>query len=221
MTPTKQREYPITVTVEKVTLHELMAHAYSFTAGRVINPSVKNAYKWKHSPWRTQMFVVEMFLPSYASVHFVRHKVWCEHFVKTNREDRGGDKEANRHTMVGHMMFLNAEALASMSHKRLCSAADATVQKVMRMIQDGVRAVDPDLADVMMPLCGYRGGICEEPRCCGRNKQYVPVHEATSAELDVLREALTALNTARKFTVGDTDSYAIAAKIDKLLTRGE
>jgi hypothetical protein len=38
-----------------------------------------------------------------------------------------------------------------------------------------------------------------------------------AALLQVARAALTALNTAHRFTVGSTDSYAIAARIERVL----
>lgn len=162
----------LTVTVRKVTGIDLMHEAFSCTAGHEVTPTLEKAYKWEHSPIRTQMFVVKMHIPTYVSVHYVRHKVWCEHFVKSNRADRGGEA-ADRNTMVDHMMFLNAEALLGMARKRLCSAADPTTRKVMEMIHMRLLDVDYDLSNAMGPTCEYRGGICPEPKCCGRNKEYM------------------------------------------------
>lgn len=39
--------------------------------------------------------------------------------------------------------------------------------------------------------------------------------------IDVLKLALLALNTARRFKVDDTDSYAIASRIDDVLRKAE
>lgn len=127
-------------------------------------------YLSEHSPVRTQMFVVEMTnILSFVSVHLVRHKFGVEHFVKSNRSDRGGNAGANRLSQVNHLMILNAQALINMARKRLCGKASDETQDVMRHIKAGVAAVDPDLAACMVPECVYRGA-CYEFQSCGRYK---------------------------------------------------
>ena len=45
----------------------------------------------EHSPIRLLTFTVRITdLPYWVSVHLVRHKIGVEHFVKTQRSDRGG-----------------------------------------------------------------------------------------------------------------------------------
>ena len=114
------------------------------------------------------MFVVEMQdIPTFVSVHFVRHKIGVEHYVRTNRVDRGGDDTANRLTPVAHLMVCNAQALINMARKRLCGKASLETQEVMHLIWHGVNDVDPELASCMVPDCEYRGG-CHEFSPCGR-----------------------------------------------------
>lgn len=168
------KEYPIQVKVIKLTSPTLMHDAFSSTVRSTIAPSLAQAYRWMHSPIRTQMFAVYMEVPTFVSVHFVRHKAGVEHFVCSNRDDRGGGKDTARDTMINHMMLLNAETLITMAHKRLCGCAHTWTQRTMELIRDRIRAVDPDLADVMVPLCGWRNGRCDEPKCCGRNTHFLP-----------------------------------------------
>jgi len=158
------------ITVEKYTNEDLMRKACAKTIHKKkSNATLREMYKCEHSPARTQMFWIEMNgIPTFVSVHFVRHKIGVEHLVTSNRDDRGG-QVVDRNTPVDHGMWLNASELIFMARKRLCNCAHAKTVEVMRMILDGVRAVDPDLADKMVPECVYRG-FCPEMRSCGYTK---------------------------------------------------
>lgn len=154
------------IQVEKITNENLMRKACEFTINAQSKMTLPRIYQCEHSPMRTQMFIIEMYdIPTFVSVHFVRHKHGVEHFVKSNRDDRNGVM-ADRLTPVNHMMFLNAQALINMARKRLCSQAHTDTTQVMRMIRDGVLSVDPALAQFMVPECIYRNG-CHELRPCG------------------------------------------------------
>ena len=131
-------------------------------------------YQSEHSPIRTQTFWVDMQgIPSFVSVHLVRHKIGVEHFVQTYRDDRGANEVADRNTKVNHGMFINAAALIHMSRKRLCTNAHEETRKVMVEIKNAIKEVDPVLAKYMVVDCVYRGGCCE-PRTCGlMERKYV------------------------------------------------
>ena len=149
------------------TAHEAIA----FTTGHRFEPkaSLESIYGWNHSISRTQMFSVKMYdIPTFVSTHFVRHKIGVEHFVKSNRPDRDGNDEATRMTPVNHLMFCNAEALVSMAHRRLCFQASKETRETMLQIKSAMKIVDPDLAYNLVPMCQYRGGICAEPKPCGK-----------------------------------------------------
>lgn len=158
------------IEVKKLTGEDLMREACSFTSGKPSKISLKTIYDSEHSPMRTQLFWVAMFdIPTFVSVHLVRHQVGVTHFVKSNREDRGGDKEADRNTPVNHAMLLNAQSLVNMARKRLCGKASKETQFVMRRIRDAVAVVDPALSWFLVPECEYRKG-CHEIKTCGRWK---------------------------------------------------
>ena len=147
--------------------------AIEFTTGGRFQPkaTLRNIYEWNHSLTRTQMFSVMMFrIPTFVSIHFVRHKIGVEHFVQSNRSDRGGDTGVDRDTPVNHLMFCNAEAIINMSHRRLCYQASEKTQLVMRQIKSEMLIADHELVPFLMPMCQYRGGICSEPKPCGRYK---------------------------------------------------
>lgn len=124
----------------------------------------------EHSPIRTLMFTIRMQIPYYVSVHLVRHKYGVEHYVRSQRNDRQSDYDRNaarQDAMVSHIMDINAQALITMAHRRLCGAADPETQKVMRGIRLAVLEVSPEIAEMMVPMCEYRGG-CYEMKGCGR-----------------------------------------------------
>ncbi len=155
------------IKVEKITDGQLMRRACSYTINAESKMTLGKIYKCEHSPMRTQMFVVEMIdIPTFVSVHFVRHKIGVEHFVKSNRDDRGADFVADRNTPVNHMMFLNAEALITLAKKRLCYKAHEQTVVVMNEIKREVKRVDEDLARHMVKSCLYRNG-CNELKPCG------------------------------------------------------
>lgn len=126
-------------------------------------------YQAGHTPMRTQLFWIEMVgIPTFVSVHFVRHNVGVSHFVQTNRSDRGGTGTTDRNTPVNHAMLINAEALVNMAHRRLCLQSHELTIKIFQYIYDAVLQVDPALAKHLVPMCVFRGGNCGEFGDCPR-----------------------------------------------------
>ena len=68
----------------------------------------KRILKAEHSPIRRMFFKWKWEnLPSFVSVHFVRHKHGIEHFVKSQRTDRTGiiETNASRQTVTHSCMW--------------------------------------------------------------------------------------------------------------------
>lgn len=146
-----------------------MRAACDFTRKPGVKPStmtLQKIYHCEHSPARVLMFAVQLDgVKSFVSTHLVRHKHGVEHFVESNRDDRGGDQTVDRHTPVRHLMIANAQALMNMARKRLCFASHKETVGVFVRIKNAVRRVDPNLADYMAPECVIRG-YCPELRPC-------------------------------------------------------
>ena len=68
---------------------------------------------------------------------------------------------------------MNAEELITIAHKRLCAQASKETRDIIRMICNKVVEVNPEFKDLLVPLCVYRGGLCEEFNCCGLNQKYI------------------------------------------------
>lgn len=158
------------ITAEKLTDESLMQRACEFTINKKSNMTLEKIYKCEHSPMRTQIFWIEMEgIPSFVSVHLVRHKIGVEHFVQSMRDDRGGNGTEDRETPVNHAMLINAEALVTMARKRLCKKAHPKTVEVMEAIRQAVGDEDLELYKRMVKNCIYRGG-CYELVSCGSPK---------------------------------------------------
>ena len=126
----------------------------------------------EHSPIRLMQFAWKWSdLPYWVSVHIVRHKIGIEHFVSTQRTDRTGVDRTERpqNAPVLHQCQANAQALITISRKRLCSGASAETRQAWQLLKDEIAKVEPELASCMVRECVYRG-FCPEMYGCGFDK---------------------------------------------------
>lgn len=147
--------------------------------------------KWKmkllraeHSPIRKMTFSWRWVdIPYWVSVHFCRHKIGIDHFVKTQRTDRTGVDRAElpQGALVSHECVANAQALINISRKRLCNGASPETREAWKMVKEEVAKVEPELAKCMVIECVYRGH-CPEMFPCGFDKT-----EAYKKELEEYR----------------------------------
>ena len=128
----------------------------------------------EHSPIRSLWFAFKLEIPYYVSVHLSRHKIGCEHFVSSQRTDRTGIDRTKlpQDTMVSHIIYLNADAFATLAHKRLCRKASKETREVVKeMVKLAIQA-NPEFKSVLISSCEYRGGKCTEFECCGYNERF-------------------------------------------------
>ena len=121
----------------------------------------------EHSPirdlivrWRWQG------MPHWVTVHWARHK-W-EKSITTQRSDRTGidrDKlpQDEPQNFRGEA---NAQNLIDTWRKRLCFQASKETREYAEDFKQALQWVEPELAEVLVPNCVYRGG-CPEMKCCG------------------------------------------------------
>ena len=129
---------------------------------------VEKLVKAEHSPIRELWFGIKMEIPYWVSVHFVRHHIGINHYVSTQRTDRTGvnRNEKPQGELVSHIMSVNAQELVFMAHKRLCKQASQETREVMQEIVKKVVEVAPYMKSVLVPLCVYRNGKCDEMFPC-------------------------------------------------------
>jgi len=107
-------------------------------------------------------------LKSWVSVHFVRHKIGIEHWVRTQRADRTGTDRNVLHqdNLIEHEIEANAQAFINISRKRLCFQASTETRDAWRAMLEQIRETEPELYSVCVPDCVYRGW-CYEFNSCG------------------------------------------------------
>lgn len=147
-----------------------------------LKPKGAPDFKWKkkllhceHSPIRTLWFGFELEIPYYCSNHLVRHKIGCEHFVQSQRDDRQRTEsipraEKPQGEFVTHVLYINAQELMFFMRKRLCSQADLTTQKIARLMRDEVLKVAPEFDGELVPACEYQHE-CREMFPCAKAKK--------------------------------------------------
>lgn len=121
----------------------------------------------EHSPIRSMSIKwIWKNIPSWVATHFSRHRWEC--FIKTQRTDRTG---TNRNKLpqdapVNFTGEANTQHLIDTARKRLCMLASRETRNHMEDLKTAIHAVEPEISDVMVPNCIYRGG-CPEPDGCG------------------------------------------------------
>jgi hypothetical protein len=110
-------------------------------------------------------------LKSWISVHFVRHKIGIEHWVRTQRSDRTGidRNELSQNNEVEHEILADAQAMINISRKRLCNQASKETREAWLTVVNLIKDTQPELYKVCVPDCIYRGW-CFEYKSCGYHK---------------------------------------------------
>lgn len=128
-----------------------------------------------HSPIRRLFFSFYMEIPYWVSVHFCRH-VHAQPYVQTQRNDRQAsyDREsAPQSAPVRMILDVNAEELITIMHKRLCLQASPETRKIAMEMRRLVLEKCPEFADVLVPNCVYRNGLCTEFSSCGASSVFL------------------------------------------------
>lgn len=128
----------------------------------------------EHSPIRQILVRAKWVnLPYWVSTHLVRHKIGVEHWVRSQRSDRTGEDRSNKSqdAVVEHEILASAQAIISISRKRLCKQASTETRKAWIGLLEKLSLKEPELAGACVPDCVYRG-CCLEYRSCGVHKEY-------------------------------------------------
>lgn len=104
-------------------------------------------------------------MKSWVATHWVRHK-W-EKFISTQRDDRTGVPrddlpQASPVTFVGEA---NAQHLIDTWRKRLCRKAHPQTRSYAEDLKLELYFHQPEISDVLVPNCVYRGGCPEIDGC--------------------------------------------------------
>lgn len=89
--------------------------------------------------------------------------------ARPDREDAVAG-EYSREQLVPFAMVFTARAIKEISHLRMCRKAEYPTRLFMSYLQRKLSVIDRELAENMIPLCMYRGGICTELNSCKNKK---------------------------------------------------
>lgn len=127
----------------------------------------------EHSPIRLIHVQAKFYdIPYWVSVHLLRHTTGVhypdfEPFIQTQRTDRTGIERDNlpQGQCVNMEFEANAAAIINMSRKRLCGCAAKETRDAWKMFLEALREYMPEIVDVCVPECIYRG-FCPEIYSC-------------------------------------------------------
>ena len=136
-------------------------------------------YEWKHNALRARHSMIRELwykfhieeVPYWVAMHFVRHHEGCQPYVSTQRNDRQDKydrRKAPQDTLVSMTWTMNAEALMNLANKRLCFKAADETRKVVEVMCSLALADTPEFDRLLVPMCIYHGGRCDEMKPCGR-----------------------------------------------------
>lgn len=134
----------------------------------------KKLLESEHSPIRELVFGFRITVPSWVSVHFVRHNNGANHYVCTQRNDRQDKYDRNKAPqgeMVTHIISVNAQELIYIARKRLCNQASPETRMVVKMMCEEAKRVCPEISNMLVPNCVYRGGLCTEFFPCNKEEK--------------------------------------------------
>ncbi len=128
----------------------------------------------EHSPIRSGRLIIECYdVPSFVIGHVVRHNIGFTAFVSTLRKDRVKYGETPDRNTLNNLRFDgNFQSFINISRRRLCKQASVETREFWKKVMEAVREVEPELYEVCVPECIYRGG-CPEMKPCGMWNKFI------------------------------------------------
>lgn len=105
-------------------------------------------------------------LESWIATHWSRHMWEC--FIESQRSDRTGvdRRKLPQDQLVKFTGEANVQHLIDTMRKRLCYQAASETRETAEELKTAIHEIEPEISDVLVPNCVYRGG-CPELNCCG------------------------------------------------------
>ena len=131
----------------------------------------KKLLRCRHSPIRYLQFSFCLKdIPYWLHVELVRHHVGVQFYVRSQRDDRAVNEvprsQKPQGALVDLIMDVNAEALLTISNKRLCGCATREMQTLMILIRNEVIKTNPEFEDYLVPMCQHMNYGCPEYISC-------------------------------------------------------
>lgn len=142
-----------------------------FTQRKSSDKAVPSSLKTKflvseHSPIYTLHWTVEFYdIPYWVSNQLVRSHEGFVPFVSSQRNDIQKEydrRKAPQDSLVNVCWEGNAEAILTISRKRLCLTASSETRQLWESFLEELKIVSPELYSLCVKPCIYRNGICPE-----------------------------------------------------------
>lgn len=134
-------------------------------------------------------------IKSWISVHFARHWLGWDKWISTQRADRTGiDRDKSpQDTLVNMDVKANAQALINISRYRLCNQASKETREYMEDVKKSLLHIEPELSNVLVPNCIYRGG-CPEFTPCDKWIKFLKYCKDNQLEINTIQQRYDAYN---------------------------
>lgn len=133
-------------------------------------------------------------IPYWIAMHWKTH-IWRSR-VNSQRNDRQSEYDrtkAPQDSAVDFMGDMNAQNAIDTFRKRLCYQASPETRKYAEDFKRALKSVEPEISDVLVPNCIYRGG-CPELKSCGLYKHFTEYKLAgTSSDIQERYDAYNAM----------------------------
>lgn len=138
----------------------------------------KNILISEHSPIRDIIFRWKWSgIKSWVATHWVRHHWECR--VSTQRNDRQNKYDRNKAPQDAPVDFIgqaNIQHLIDTERKRLCTMAAKETRNYAENLKYTIHDIQPEIGDVLVPNCIYRGGCPEGENNCHFYEKFLERH---------------------------------------------
>lgn len=106
-------------------------------------------------------------IPYWVAMHWKTH-IWRSrtNTQRNDRQDKYDRRKAPQDELVTFTGDPNVQHLIDTMRKRLCRMAAPETRECAESLKRELRAIEPEISDVLVPNCIYRCG-CPEPNGCG------------------------------------------------------
>lgn len=134
-------------------------------------PSLERLYASNDSILEIPEWIAICTAPRSVAMQLETHKkkdrfyLWMES-GRTDWATEESQRGYSRGQPVRFAFVFTARSIIEISHYRLCRKAEQPTREFMRLLKEKIRKDEPELANMMMPMCAYRNGLCTEMHGC-------------------------------------------------------
>lgn len=164
------------VTVWKDSPDNTLFRIMNYIWGVPKQPNKARLYASDDSIHEAEQYVMLCEIPRSVAMQIVTHRKKHRNYswMSSARPDLAVSltTEYSRTQIVRLAMVFTPRGIIDMAHYRMCTKAEEPTRRFMWLLKDAIHEIEPALADLMMPMCAYRNGLCTMLRSCKHPAQY-------------------------------------------------